>query len=166
MFPFSSAARDIHKGRHAIPYTVAELLPQSGRMMLLDRVLEIGESHIVAGLAVRDDGLFAGPGGAVPAWIGMEYMAQTVAAYSGYQRRRQGKAVDLGFLLGTRFYECSVSAFSPGTELMVRAEVDIETHNGMSVFDCRIKGENIRAAAKLNVFLPKDSSIYLAAKGV
>jgi predicted hotdog family 3-hydroxylacyl-ACP dehydratase len=165
MSPSSSAAHNF-KSRPIIPYAVAELLPQSGRMVLLDDVLDIGDGYIVAELAVRDDGWFSGPDDTVPAWVGIEYMAQTVAAYSGYQRRSQGKAVDLGFLLGTRFYECSVGAFPCGTTLIVRAEQDMEGYNGMSVFDCRIEGNRIAAAAKLNVFLPQDSSIYLAGKGL
>jgi predicted hotdog family 3-hydroxylacyl-ACP dehydratase len=165
MSPSSSAAHNC-QGRSIIPYAVAELLPQSGRMVLLDDVLDIGDGYIVAALAVRDDGWFSEPDGTVPAWVGIEYMAQTVAAYSGYQRRIQGQAVDLGFLLGTRFYECSVGAFPCGATLTVHAAQEIEGYNGMSVFDCRIEGNRIAAAAKLNVFLPQDSRTYLAGKGL
>lgn len=147
-------------------FSVRDLLPQAGAMVLLDRVLEVGEWHIEAGLRVRDDGLFSGALHTVPAWVGIEYMAQTVAAYSGYQRIRRGKTVDLGFLLGTRHYGCSVGEFPCGMELIVRATLEIEGANGLSVFDCHITGEGISAAAKLNVFLPADSKIYLAEKGL
>lgn len=149
-----------------IPYTVSELLPQSGRMVLLYKVVEIGEGHIVTELLVRDDGLFVDSVGAVPAWVGLEYMAQTVAAYAGYRRKLRGQAVDLGFLLGTRFYECSVPAFPVGARLRVRAERNLEGANGLSVFDCGIDGGAITAAARLNVFLPLDSRAYLAERGL
>ena len=149
-----------------LPYSVEELLPQSGRMVLLDKLLEVGENHIVTELAVRDDGLFSGPGHSVPAWVGLEYMAQTVAAYSGFYRRQAGLEIDLGFLLGTRYYECSVSDFPCGARLRVLAEKVMDGANDMSVFACRLEGENILAESKLNLFLPRDARAYLAGKGV
>jgi predicted hotdog family 3-hydroxylacyl-ACP dehydratase len=160
----SAVARDrVHR---RIPYAVEELLPQSGALVLLDRVLEIGENHIVAEATARADGLFSGPDGAVPAWIGMEYMAQCVAAYSGYHRKRRGQPVELGFLLGTRHYECSASAFAGGERLEVSAAKMMDGANGMSVFDCRIGGAGIHAAAKLNVLLPRNAAEFLAGKGL
>ena len=38
-----------------IPYAVAELLPQSANMMVLDKILEVGKDHIVVQTTVRDD---------------------------------------------------------------------------------------------------------------
>jgi predicted hotdog family 3-hydroxylacyl-ACP dehydratase len=148
-----------------LPYAPGELIPQAGRMVLLDEILEAGENHIVASLTVRPDGWFSDASGAVPAWVGIEYMAQTVAAHSGYHRRRRGQPVDLGFLLGTRHYDCSVAAFPGGARLSVRAEKLLEGADGMAVFECRIAGDRgIAAVANLNVFLPPDSGIYLAEK--
>jgi predicted hotdog family 3-hydroxylacyl-ACP dehydratase len=135
-------------------------------MVLLDRVLEVGENHIVAGLAVRDDGLFSGADRTVPAWVGLEYMAQTIAAFSGYWRKCRGEAIQLGFLLGTRHYECSAGSFPCGMPLWVHAEQLMEGANDMAIFDCRIEGEGILAAAKLNVLLPRDAESFLKVKGV
>lgn len=149
-----------------IPYPVEALLPQSHAMVLLDRVVEAGEEHIVVELSVRDDGLFSSPGHAVPAWVGLEYMAQAIAAYSGYHRKCRGEAIGLGFLLGTRHYHCSVGCFPCGTLLRVRAEKIIEAANEMCVFACVIEGDNIHASSNLNVLLPKDSKKFLAGKGI
>lgn len=135
-------------------------------MALLDQMLEVGENHIVTGLAVRDDGLFSGPDRRVPAWVGLEYMAQTVAAFSGYWRRRRGEAIQLGFLLGTRHYQCSVGSFPCGAALRVFAEKVMVGVNDMSVFDCRVEGEGVLALAKLNVLLPGDAERFLMEKGV
>lgn len=148
-----------------IPYSIAELLPQSGEMILLDEVLEIGDGFIVTELSVRGDSFFADADHKVPAWIGIEYMAQTVAAYFGYRRKSSGQTVDLGFLLGTRYYESSVDDFPAGSKLRVRGTREIEGLDGLSVFDCAIEGENIRVTARLNVFVPADSSVYLAERG-
>lgn len=163
MCPYSS---DVPDPPPSFPYAVAELLPQSGSMVLVDRVLEAGEDHIVVGLRVREDGLFSGLDRTVPAWVGLEYMAQAIAAFSGYHRKRRGEAIGLGFLLGTRHYECSAGSFPCGASLRVRAEKIIEGANDMAVFDCAIEGGGIRAASKLNVLLPKDSRKFLAEKGL
>lgn len=163
MCPCSSDAAEQTAG---FPYAVASLLPQSGRMVLIDRVLEAGEGHITVELTVRDDGLFSAPDHSVPAWVGLEFMAQAVAAYSGYQRKQRGQTIDLGFLLGTRHYRCSAGSFRCGEKLTVRAEKIIEAANDMVVFDCRLEGDNIEATSKLNLLMPQDSQKFLAGKGV
>jgi predicted hotdog family 3-hydroxylacyl-ACP dehydratase len=145
---------------------IQELLPQRGDMLLLDRVLEAGDEYILTEVTVRGDCLFADAGREVPAWVGIEYMAQTVAAFSGYQRLLGGRAVDLGFLLGTRYYRSVVTAFPCGALLRVRAEMEIEGLNGLSVFACRIESGELLAQAKLSVFLPSDSRAYLKEKGL
>ncbi|MGY6276231.1 ApeP family dehydratase [Methylomonas sp. MgM2] len=163
MCPCLSGAAD---AAAAFPYAVESLLPQSQAMVLVDKVLEAGEGYIVVELTVRDDGLFSGSDHCVPAWVGLEYMAQAVAAYSGYQRKRRGLDIDLGFLLGTRYYRCSVGRFACGKRLKVRAEKIIEAANDMVVFDCCLEGDGIEATSKLNLLMPQDSREFLAGKGI
>ncbi len=148
------------------PYPISALLPQSQGMVLLDRVVEVSEDSIVVELTVRDDGLFSGPDHTVPAWVGLEYMAQAIAAFSGYHRKCRGEEIVLGFLLGTRHYQCSVGSFPCGTHLRVRAEKIIEAANEMSVFACTIEADAINATAQLNVLLPQNSKKFLAGKGI
>jgi predicted hotdog family 3-hydroxylacyl-ACP dehydratase len=83
-----------------IDIEVAELLPHDGNMVLLDGVVDYDQESLVAEVVVRDDGLF-GDGKTIPAWIGIEYMAQTVAAHGGMMCHLVGKPINLGFLLGT-----------------------------------------------------------------
>jgi predicted hotdog family 3-hydroxylacyl-ACP dehydratase len=162
MYPYSSATADSPGFHHLIE----ELIPQSKAMVLLDRVVEVGEQHIVAELTVRADGLFSGPEYTVPAWVGIEYMAQSVAAFSGYHRKCKGEAIGLGFLLGSRHYQCSAGSFPCGSTLVVRAEKIIEAANDMSVFDCTVDGLGIKASGRLNVMLPQDSKKFLTGKGI
>ena len=133
-------------------FAVEELLPHSGRMVLLDRVIEFDEENMVAEVIVRDDGLF-GHDNAVPAWLGIEYMAQTIAALGGMKRRLAGKTLNPGFLLGTRRYDCNVDIFAVGSVLTVSIKRLVEDQ-GLGVFDCRITAEGILASAKLNVYQP------------
>jgi len=150
----------------SFPYPIESLVPQSKAMVLVDRVLEVGDAHIVVELTVRDDGLFSTAEHTVPAWIGLEYMAQTVAAFSGYHRKRLGQEIELGFLLGTRFYQSSDDSFRCGAVLRIRAEKIIEVANDMVVFDCCLQGEQIEATSRLNLLLPQDSKKFLAGKGI
>jgi predicted hotdog family 3-hydroxylacyl-ACP dehydratase len=136
-------------------------------MVLVDRLVEVGDNHVVAEVIVRDDGLFSDDDGMVPAWLGLEYMAQTVAAYSGYYRRCRGEPVGLGFLLGTRYYHCSVDRFRCNMVLEVRAEKILDAANDMSVFACKLRGDGgVVAESTLNVLLPRDADGFLAGKGL
>lgn len=131
---------------------VAELLPHDGQMVLLDKVLDYDQESLMAEVVVRDDGLFA-EGNQVPAWIGIEYMAQTVAAHGGVMCHLAGRPIMLGFLLGTRRYNSNVSSFKVGTRLMIKVTRIIEDQ-GLGVFDCHISAEGINVSAKVNVYQP------------
>ena len=134
-------------------FQVAELVPHAGKMMLLNRVVEFEPEIMVAEVIAGSGGLFA-ESGTVPAWVGIEYMAQTVAALGGMKRRLAGKPITLGFLLGTRRYECNVDNFPVGTVLTVSVR-RIMQDQGLGVFDCQMTGEGISASAKLNVYQPE-----------
>lgn len=133
-------------------FSVAELVPHAGSMMLLERVIDYTPDQMIAEAIVRNDGLF-GDGGKIPAWMGIEYMAQTVAALGGMNRRLVGKSINLGFLLGTRRYDCNVDSFAVGAVLTVHVKKLIQDQ-GLGVFDCYITAEGIKASAKLNVYQP------------
>jgi len=135
-----------------IDIDVAELLPHDGNMVLLDRVVAYDQESLVAEVMVHDDGLF-GDGKTIPAWIGIEYMAQTVAAHGGMMCHLAGKPIQLGFLLGTRRYTSNISDFTVGTQLIVKVNRLVEDQ-GMGVFDCQISGDGIDISAKLNVYQP------------
>ena len=135
-----------------IDIKVADILPHDGTMVLLDNVLEYDQQSLVAAVTVRDDGLF-GDGKTIPAWIGIEYMAQTVAAHGGMMCHLAGKPINLGFLLGTRRYTCNISEFTVGMHLTVKVERLIEDQ-GLGVFTCQILGDGIDISAKLNVYQP------------
>jgi predicted hotdog family 3-hydroxylacyl-ACP dehydratase len=89
-------------------------------------------------------------------------MAQSVAAYAGCQARVKGEAVELGFLLGTRKFECNVEHFPIGSELIIHAQRSLQDDSGMGVFECHLSGPGIEASARLNVYRPPLSASYLA----
>ena len=144
-----------------IDWPLAELLPHAGDMILIDQVLGFDEEQIHTRLTVKPGGLFNRADGSLPAWLGIELMAQSVAAYAGCRARQQGQAVELGFLLGTRKFECNVEHFPAGSELRIHALRSLEDDNGMGVFECHLSGPGIQASARLNVFRPPHAAHYL-----
>jgi len=131
---------------------VAELIPHSGKMVLLDRIVECDDNSLSAELVVRDDGLL-GNDQTVPAWVGIEYMAQAVAAYAGVMAMRAGEPIKLGFLLGTRRCNSNVAEFKVGSTITVRVEKIIQNDN-LGAFECKIQGVDVEVSANLNVYQP------------
>jgi predicted hotdog family 3-hydroxylacyl-ACP dehydratase len=127
-------------------------------MSLLDAVERHDAESLVARVRVPAQGLFATPQG-VPAWVGIEYMAQAVAAWSGARARAGGGSPRIGYLLGCRRYEAEVPVFAAGTELQVHVQCELTAENGLGMFDCRIEQEG-RALAhgRLSVFEPPQNA--------
>lgn len=142
-------------------WPIAELIPHAGDMILIDRMLRFGDEDIETQLTVRGGGLFSQADGSLPAWVGIELMAQSVAAYAGCQARLRGEPVELGFLLGTRNFQCNVERFPAGAELHIQATRSLQDDNGMGVFECHLRGPGIDASARLNVFRPPQVASYL-----
>ena len=141
-------------------YSVAELVPHSGKMSLLDNIIEYRDGWLRAEVCITVESTFADEQG-VPAWIGLEYMAQAVGAYSGWLERLKGGPPKLGFLLGTRKYLCSTDYFAIGTTLTLTVQLEMEAANGLNVFKCDLQGEGVEASANLNVFQPDDPDKFL-----
>jgi predicted hotdog family 3-hydroxylacyl-ACP dehydratase len=140
-------------------------VPHRGTMRLLDRLIEVDEEHAVAEVDVPTDGLFVRDG-AVPAWVGIEYMAQTVSAWAGARAQRLGSQPRVGFLLGTRRFEAQRPEFPGGATLRVEARCEIMGDNGLGMFDCRIfLGDDALASARVSVFEPPEGSDILAEGG-
>ncbi|MDY7567653.1 hotdog family protein [Pseudomonas sp. RTC3] len=145
-----------------IDWPIAELVPHAGDMILIDQVLTFDEEQIHTRLKVRPGGLFSRADGSLPAWVGIELMAQSIAAYAGCKARAQGHKVQLGFLLGTRKFECNVEHFPAGSELTIHALRSLQDDNGMGVFECHLTGPGIKAMARVNVYCPPLPADYLA----
>lgn len=131
---------------------VRELLPHDPPMVLLDRIVSYADSTLVAEVDIGEDSMLCGDGG-VPGWVGIEYMAQAVAAHAGYQARLEDKEPKIGYLLGTRVYKTSVPVFPIGATLTIHIE-SLFVDMGLGAFACRIDiGETV-ASATINVYQP------------
>jgi predicted hotdog family 3-hydroxylacyl-ACP dehydratase len=141
------------------------LFPHSGPMVLLDRVIRADEESLCAEVRIRPDSLFCAQGG-VGAWIGLEYMAQAIGAYAGYTGRLRGEPIKIGFLLGTRRYECARPLFTVGSLLKVWVKRVFQSDDGLASFDCHIDDDDGQLAnANVTVFQPADAEAVLTGAG-
>jgi predicted hotdog family 3-hydroxylacyl-ACP dehydratase len=140
---------------------IRSLLPHAGPMVLLDRVIAVDEDSLLAEVRIRADSLFCS-GGGVGAWVGIEYMAQAIGAWAGYTAQLRGEPVRLGFLLGTRRYECRHPIFLLGSVLRVHVQCLFQNENGLGSFECSIDNEEGRVAtATVTVFQPTNVDDFL-----
>ena len=130
---------------------VADLVPHSGEIVLLDQVLEVTEASLRASTTVRADGLFNVNDHDVPAFIGVEYMAQSIAAWAGWHGQRAGGAIKPGLLLGVREFSSNQANFVVGDTVQISVDRVLEMENGLAVFDGLIEGDNINITARLSV---------------
>ncbi|WP_325891699.1 hotdog family protein [Grimontia sp. NTOU-MAR1] len=143
-----------------------ELLPHKAPMILLDTLIDVGDLHVHCQATSSESSLFFDKSiNGIPGWVGIELMAQSVAAWSGYQASKENKAPPIGFLLGSRRYKCDAPSFPRGTLLDVRANRVMES-NGMAVFACTIEqgGKEI-ASAQLNAYVPSEEKLQQMLKG-
>lgn len=144
-------------------HDITALLPHSGTMVLLDQLIQADAEQLVAGVQIGADSMFL-QDAEVGAWVGIEYMAQAIAAWAGYQARQRGEPVKIGFLLGARRYDCRVPAFTMGQQLQVTARMLLQADNGLGSFACTIHDVHTKeelAQATVSVFQPHDAKQYL-----
>jgi predicted hotdog family 3-hydroxylacyl-ACP dehydratase len=133
-------------------------------MVLLDRVVSVDGDALCAEVAIGPQTLFC-DGKGVGAWVGIEYMAQAVAAFAGYEAHERGEPVRVGFLLGSRRYECTRPVFAMGSSLHVHVQRTLQGENGLGAFECRIEDAKQAgvplATATITVFQPNNVSAFL-----
>ena len=144
---------------------IEELLPHRGTMLLLDRVIDHADSRLVAEYTPRADAWYADAAGNMPGWLGIELMAQTVAAQVALCKRRAGLPLKMGALLGTRAYRMAAPAaggFAAGAALRIRVEENFRDAGGLSAYECAIeRDDETLANATLKVYEPDDFGDFL-----
>ena len=141
-------------------FRILDVVPHQSPMSLLDTLESYSDNTLVSSLTIKEDSLFYEELG-VPAWVGLEYMGQTIAAYGGVKARNEGRPVKIGFLVSNRRYESPQSHFKLGSKLKVFVEKVINNPSGLSVFNCSITWSDFIIQANLNVFLPNKVEEFL-----
>jgi len=117
------------------------LLPHGPAARAVDAIVEFTPGALLgARLEVRPAlGLFDPARGGIPAWAGIEIMAQVAGLYLGMTRHATGRTHPQdGYLLGARRFEAGVALFPAGAGLLIHAHCLAVTARGAGRFDCHI----------------------------
>lgn len=140
---------------------VAPLVPQSGGMVLIDRVTDFGEDFLTGETEIRLNHILLKEG-KLQTFAGIEIMAQGIAAWAGIHARKRNEPVRLGYLLGTRKLHIVQPEIAVGSQLIIEIKMSIQDATGFGVFDCRLIDKvthRTLLSGALNVFSPKDGKI-------
>ncbi len=160
------------RGQQQSQLRLEDLIPHRAPRLLLDDVMTVDDLAATTVVNITSatrhfDSALDG----VPAWIGIEYMAQTVSLWSGNRLLQNGQPIRIGFLLGTRRYYCEQSVFTNGSTLMVTATPRFLDGSGLSAFDCTIALKSasdacspapILASARINAYEPEHPELVLS----
>jgi predicted hotdog family 3-hydroxylacyl-ACP dehydratase len=146
----------------SLPVRADEVVPHKPPMSLLGRVIAHDADSTVCEVRIDADTLFLEEG-RVESWVGLEYMAQAVAAHAGMVSRSRGEPPEIGFWLGTRLADFFTDGYPLGQTLHVTVR-HVWGEGELFSFDCSIAdaadGRSL-AAAQLNVFRPADVDAIL-----
>ena len=151
---------------NALP-PITELLPHRAPMLLLDRVVAYADKALVAEYAPRADAWYADAtdAGAMPGWVGIELMAQAIAAHVAMKKREAGLPPKMGALLGTRSYRMlrpTVTSFVAGQTLRIAVAENFRDASGLAAYDCRIEDSaGALAQALIKAYEPDDFGSFV-----
>jgi predicted hotdog family 3-hydroxylacyl-ACP dehydratase len=135
---------------------IEELVPHAGPMLLIGDVVEHAPERTRCRVEVAKSVLFRRADGRVPAWVGLEYMAQCVAAHGGLVARRLGERPRPGLFLGTRRVVVRADSFGWEDVLEVSAR-HLRGELGLVSFSC-----SLERSAREEPVLEGNLSVYVA----
>ncbi|MDH4572181.1 hypothetical protein CUR86_06710 [Salinicola acroporae] len=126
-------------------------------MCLLTRLIAASDDGATAETWTRHDDLFAETDG-IPAWVGVEWLAQTVAAWAGFRAFGSTEAAAPGLLLGAKRYRARVPVFAFDQRIQVTITVDFVADNGVTQVSGELRrtetGELPLAHGSLTLYRP------------
>lgn len=141
-----------------------QIVPHSGKMSLLDRVIDYDfekleihtEVDIVPGSMFFDKDL-----GGIPVWIGFEYMAQSISALSGLYGKTKGQEPKIGFIMSVNNFTANKPLFPEYSIAKIFVKQTMRMDNVVT-FDGNISLDgNIVATAVINTIEMDDPKAVL-----
>ena len=137
----------------------ARYIPHAPPMAFLGRLLEHSTDDVACEVIPGiHDRLFV-RNGTVDAIIGVEYMAQTVAAFAGLSAPDEQSRPDIGYLIATKQLSFACASFEVGRPLRVYAR-RYWGDTRLGCFETRISsGDEILARSSMTVYQPTQDEI-------
>ncbi len=145
---------DQNLSAHINTLSVEQLMPHVKPMVLLDQLLRWGNHFAECIVSHQHDNGFWDTNQQIPAYVGLEYMAQTISVYSGILSTLAGEPIRIGYLLGTRKFETNQLFMHRDQAVVIRVEEQFRNDDNIAVFDCKLSGDNVLMQAQLKVIQP------------
>jgi predicted hotdog family 3-hydroxylacyl-ACP dehydratase len=140
-------------------YDLASLVPHRPPMLLLGRIVDVSQSTVIAEVNISTNTTFFILNRGVPAWVGIEYMAQAAAVLGGFQMCEKRTEQHSGYLVGTPKYTCSVAWFRAGDRLRVKCSCNIQStaifplkHYHCEILIRQANIDKVIASARLSIY--------------
>ncbi|RLM22451.1 3-hydroxy-fatty acyl-ACP dehydratase [Brenneria alni] len=143
-------------------------LPHQPPMVLVDSVIRIDDEHAHCQVLVSRESVlapFLNAEGNLPAWFGIEIIAQTIGVWSGWHGRQNrdyhnhDQQPRPGMLLGGRGYHCKQAFFPAASLLDVNVTLLIRDEKiGSFDGEIRVNGEKY-ATGRLTTYQPDDNEL-------
>ena len=134
------------------------LLPHGSEIVLLERLCDWGDEFVECAAGAGSAPFLRRYGSRIPAWVGLEYMAQTAAVLAGIKAWKAGETPRAGVVIASRSIVCKFPSFERGEPLTVRAETDGDGGRAIR-FRCQIRkaGGETAQTGTITVCLLDDS---------
>jgi predicted hotdog family 3-hydroxylacyl-ACP dehydratase len=135
---------------------VAELLPHTGAMRLLHRVVAHAAEGTRCEALVAGADLFRGADGRIPAWVAIEWMAQCAGVHGALELQARGERLGPGFLTGGRQIAL-LEAFLPEAGTILIDAKPAGRSGPLHAFRCSAATSEGRllAEGRLGIFIPR-----------
>lgn len=149
---------------------VGDYLPHRAPMLLLDRVIQVSDERVVCEVTINHHGVlapFLNAQGELPAWFGVEIMAQTVGVWSGFHARQRGdRDIRPGMLLGGRGYRATAATFAADITLRVEMHL-LMRDDKLGSFEGEIRSQDtVLASGRLNTYQPDEQELNQLQQGM
>lgn len=141
---------------------IKDLIPHRGCNLLLEKVLQADSASITASGQVPPSGWYLEQDKTMPSWIGIELMAQAIAAHIGLENQQRGGPVRPGMLIGCKSFEILAPGLGISEKFCVRAETIYRDDNGFAAYDCVVSGTaGAMAKATLKAYQPENFKDFM-----
>ena len=158
--------------QHLAEQNIADFIPHRAPMILIDKIISHQPDALETEVLITpQSAYFDEHRQAVPNYVGIEYMAQSIAALAGVEAKLRHDKIRVGFLLGSRKLALHTAQYELNRCYRTQVKRLYQEESGLAVFDCQIyllpeaqaqQTPLLVAEANVNVFQPQDTQAYIA----
>ena len=131
---------------------VDELVPHTGKMLLLDRVVrhDLNEVSIETEVDINENCMFYNVDEqGVPSYVAFEYMAQSISALSGIYGRSIGQKPKEGFIMSVSNCKAHVPVFKSGDVVTIKVKQTMRVDMAVTFDGAVYVGDTLAVSASL-----------------